>query len=612
MAGDGIPLNSELKDFLLLASRSDDQFFNSIIENLARYPVDIRTFIEADEYLGLKNVYPAIIESLEHVYHPIIDSYPHPLRVGTEYREVVLTGSLGSGKTYAAVLGILYAIYLLSCLKNPHALFGLDSASEIVFLFQSIRFQTGGVAYKLAREIIEGSKYFTVHYPKDHRIKNEILLPNNIVIRPVSGDVTAAIGMNVASVLLDEMSYMKYHVKSVYADDGGEFDQAQALYASARARIDSRFTKYGRHIVPMFLAGSARHETDFIQQKIKERNEQVKSSGKSSIYVYDKTVWQVKPWDYGDETFRVYLGSGQNPPQIVDSGNKLFESDPTIDVPIEFYSAFTSQSIVHALRDHVGIASNEIGNFIVEIEKTKACFRLDSIFATESCTFLGLDQPKARKSFIDNPRIDRVWICHLDLSRTSDSTGIAFGYVDSWDGPKPNITVAGILEVKPVEGHVIPWQAIIYFIFRLSKIVPLFGVTTDQLGYTYLREQLVPFNYRIGKVSNNPGSTIYHEFVDMIAEGRLSIANHQKTLEELLSLNVDNKTGKVTKPAGGSQDCIDAVVGLVAQLRKMARYQHNPELWVKPIPPEQIQLDDGQYQVINENLITHCKFTGVP
>jgi len=595
------PTDENLYEFLKFVVEQDDPFFNAIAENLARYPVDIRTFITDDEYLGLNNVYPAVIEALEDIYHPIVHGLDHLLRIGTQYREVVLTGSLGSGKTYAAVLGILYAIYLLSCLRNPHALFGLDSASEIVFLFQSIRFQTGGVAYKLAREIIDGSKFFTVHFPKDKYVKNEILLPNNIVIRPVSGDLTAAIGMNVATVLLDEMSYMKYHTKSVNAEDGGVYDQAQALYSSARARIDSRFIKFGRHIAPMFLAGSARHEGDFIQSKIRERSVQLLALGESPIYVYNKTAWQVKPWDYEGESFRVFLGKGQLPPQIVGEDHDLYESEHVIDVPIELLSAFNSQSITHALRDHCGVPSAETGNFIVEVEKTKATFNRKNIFATESCTFVGGDLPKVRKSFYDNPKTDRVWFCHLDLSRTIDSTGIALGYVDSWGNNCPHIIVAGLLEVKPTPGNVIPWDAIIHFLYRLSKIIPLYGVTADQVAHNYLREHLVSYGYKIAKISDTPNSTIYHEFIDLLVEGRVEIAGHPKTLSELLALNVDEKTGKVSKPAGGSKDCSDALVSLVSLLRKLPAPRHNPDHWPLPHPPELEQLPSGQYRIISSN-----------
>ncbi len=246
------PEREELRDYLVWVAAYGSPFDLAIAENLARYPVAVSEFITSDSYLGLKNVYPAVIEALEEIYHPVVDDFG-AIRIGTRYREVLLTGSLGCAKTYTSVLGILYGIYLLSCLRNPHALFGLDPSSEIVFLFQSIRFQTGGVAYKLAREIIEGSRFFTHSYPKNLRVKNEILLPNNIVIRPVSGELTAAIGMNVATVLLDEMSYMRFHAKSVQAEDGGEYDQARALYSTTRARIDSRFSKLGRYLIPMYF-----------------------------------------------------------------------------------------------------------------------------------------------------------------------------------------------------------------------------------------------------------------------------------------------------------------------------------------------------------------------
>ena len=137
----------------------------------------------------------------------------------------------------------------------------------------------------------------------------------------------------------------------------------------------------------MFLAGSARHDEDFIQGKIKERALHLSSQGKSHIYVYNKTSWQVKPWDYTGETFRVYLGREGVPPQIVLPESSLFGSDHTIDVPVELLPAFESQSITRALRDHCGIPSSEVGSFIVEIEKTRSRFDRKNIFTSESCTF---------------------------------------------------------------------------------------------------------------------------------------------------------------------------------------------------------------------------------
>ncbi len=577
---------------------SGDPFAQAVAEQLARYPVSVLEFVTGDSYLGLKNVYPAVITALEDIYHPNVDGLDNPLRIGTKYREVVLSGGIGCAKTYTSVLGILYGVYLLSCLRNPHALFGLDPNSEIVCLIQSIRYQTGGIAYKLTREIIEGSTFFTKHFPKNHQIKNEIQLPHNIVIRPVSGEQSAAIGMNIVSVLLDELSFMRYHAKSVYSEDGGEYDQARALYSATRSRIDSRFAKLGRYLIPMWLAGSARHKEDFIQAKIRDHVQLMALGKDSGIYVYNKTIWEVKPQDYPSRnTFRVYKGQGQTPPQIVDEGSPLFESEHVVDVPIELDTAFRAQPINVALRDICGIPSIEIGNFVVEMERAKSCFDRKNMFTTESCTFQGGDLPMVWKSFLANARTDRTWFCHLDLSRTTDSTGMAIGYVDKWVHNRPKIVVAGLLEVPPVPGHVVPWDAIINFIFRASKRIPLYCISADQVGYHYLVEQFPQWGFKIAKISDNPNSEIYHKFLTSLVEGDISIANHPRTIDELLALMVDEKTGKVSKPAGGTKDCVDALVGLVELLKICPRHLHDLGWWQTPHIPEMEKQSDGSFRI---------------
>lgn len=589
---------NELKQYLEWTAKSGDPFSASIAANLARYPVSIEEYITSDAYLGLKNAYPAVIESLTEIYHPIIDDLGQPLRIGTFYREVLLSGSIGSAKTYISVLGILYGIYLLSCLRNPHALFGLDPSSEIVIIFQSIRFQTGGVAYKLAREIIEGSHFFTKAFPKDQSVKSEILLPHNIKIIPVSGEQTAAIGMNVVTALLDEMSYMRFHKKSVHAEDGGEYDQARALYSTTIARVDSRFAKLGRYLIPVWLAGSARHEEDFIQAKIREAVNS--SSAGKNVYIYNKKLWEIKPWDYpSGETFRVFRGKGTLPPQIVDSESELYQSENVIDVPVELEAPFRAQPINIALRDFCGIPSAETGNFIVEIERVKSFFSLDNLFWGASCNLRGGDWPKLRKIIVENLVTDKPWFCHLDLSRTGDSTGLALGYVERWENSRPQIVVAGILQVNPLEGHVIPWDMIMCLLYKLSEYIPLRGVSADQVGYHFLAEHLVPYGYRIAKISDNPSSDIYHKFLNTLMEGGISIARHNTALSELLALNVDEKTGKVSKPAGGSKDCIDAVVGLVELIKLLRPIRHDLSLWPTPRPPETKRMPVGGYQLAN-------------
>jgi hypothetical protein len=97
------------------------------------------------------------------------------------------------------------------------------------------------------------------------------------------------------------------------------------------------------------------------------------------------------------------------------------------------------------------------------------------------------------------------------MSRSGDSTGIALGYLDEWVNNRPQYVVSGIIEVKPAVGAVIPWDNIRNFLFELTKISPLYAISADQIGYNYLREQVVPYGYRIAKISDNPSSDIFHD-----------------------------------------------------------------------------------------------------
>ncbi len=283
---------------------------------------------------------------------------------------------------------------------------------------------------------------------------------------------------------------------------------------------------------------------------------------------------------------------------VVEKDSEFYGSEYVIDVPMELSAAFNAQPINTALRDLCGIPSREVGNFIVEIERTKSYFDRRNVFSLDACTFLEGDLPKVWRSFLDTAVTDRPWFCHLDLSRTSDSTGIAIGYVDNWINSRPQIVVAGLLEVPPAPGRIIPWDAIICFIFRFSKVVPLYGVSADQIGYHYLAEQLVPYGYKIARISDNPRSEMYHNFLNTLMEGDISIAKHSKTIDELLALNVDEKTGKVEKPSGGSKDCVDALVGLVELMKSIPTFRHELHTWIKPNPPELVCSQDGEYGIV--------------
>ena len=132
--------------FLVQAARH----FLSLHDERDRYallPVDIRTFVESKGFLNSRSVlYPVVMEELRE------------LNSG-KYDEAVLTGAIGTGKSTIALFTTAYQLYVLSCLKDPHRLFSLDPASEIVFAFQSLnKMLAKSIDYERFRSMLTASR----------------------------------------------------------------------------------------------------------------------------------------------------------------------------------------------------------------------------------------------------------------------------------------------------------------------------------------------------------------------------------------------------------------------------------------------------------------------
>ncbi|WP_413854793.1 hypothetical protein, partial [Candidatus Ruminimicrobium bovinum] len=98
----------------------------AMAEGYESVPVDIVTFINDPRYMGAiygGTIYPYWIERLKQVY-------PNPLY--SPYQEVLITGAIGIGKSSISILGILYDLYRVTLLKDPHKKFKLIPTTPIV------------------------------------------------------------------------------------------------------------------------------------------------------------------------------------------------------------------------------------------------------------------------------------------------------------------------------------------------------------------------------------------------------------------------------------------------------------------------------------------------
>ena len=112
--------------------------YNSLLyEDYKEIPVDIITFISDDRYLGnawkdangkLK-LYPFWQDKLKELF---------PDNLTTSVNNLIESGARGLGKSEVAVTVMLYLMYRLMCLKNPHQFLHLKPTEKVCFAFMNI------------------------------------------------------------------------------------------------------------------------------------------------------------------------------------------------------------------------------------------------------------------------------------------------------------------------------------------------------------------------------------------------------------------------------------------------------------------------------------------
>jgi hypothetical protein len=554
------------------------QHFLSVRHEVDRYallPVDIQTFVESQGFLHRRDVlYPAVMEELRE------------LNSG-KYDEAVLTGAIGTGKSTIALFTTAYQLYVLSCLKDPHRLFSLDPASEIVFAFQSLnKMLADSIDYKRFRTMIEGSAYFAHHFPFRKSLGSEMVFPKNIVVRPLSGNVNAAIGSNIFGGIIDEVNFMAVVEQSKKAADGGAFDQANEMYNAIVRRRKSRFMAAGGQLPGVLcLVSSKRYPGEFTDRKQVEARDEVARTGNTRIFTYDRRLWEIKPeGTYGKERFKLFLGDVSRKPRILETEAEVAAEDTglVMEVPEEFRSEFT-RDILSAIRDIAGSATFALHPFIVNTEAVAKAFGVrQSVLSTQETDFVAA-RPLLYPNRIVRP--DEPRLAHVDLGLTGDSAGVAVGWVEGFANvPRsdntfemmPIINFDLILEVKPPQGGEIEFENIRKLFYKLREAgMNLKWISFDTYQSADSIQLLRQKGFVTGPYSMDATSTAYDFTKAAFYDGRIRAPLHDKALSEMVRLERKPQNGLIDHPPNFSKDCSDAVAGVVFGLT------NRREIWVR-------------------------------
>lgn len=544
-----------------------------------RTPVDMETFMFDEAYLGLdrEEIYPGVIDLLNE-----IDS--------DKYNECVLGGALGIGKTTAANIFTARGIYKLSCMRHPQTTYGLVSRSAITFTIQSVRLGTAKKAvFQELGQYIRNSPYFTRIYPYDKYLQSELLFrEQRVSVFPVSSSTTGVISMNVIGGQLDEANFFQKITKSKSseADADGSFDQAKKLYLALARRRKSRFAKLGHVPGMFFIISSANYPDDFTSRKAAEA--EMMGGPDPGIYVWVKSLWDVKQGQYLDEKFRVQIGTDMIRSKVLAAGEQGHPDCEVIEVPMDFHADFVKDT-EGSIRDFAGRTSRALQPFLPNRDKVRDCMDLAeqqgfvNPFLEDTYDLsLGIPRPDRSKLRLD---VDAPRACHVDLGLKRDAAGIAIGHVvgikqverKTPGGPVhidflPVVAYDIILRVVPPPGGEIEFAMIRKLIRDLRDVyhLPIRYVTFDGFQSTDSRQILKTEGFITDYLSVDVGLDRYNAAKDAIYDERLLMHKNQFLAAELAGLQYTTTKGgtkqKVDHRPDGSKDVADAVVGVYALL----------------------------------------------
>lgn len=540
-------------------------------------PVDFQTFVESEYLLDKAGVL-----------------WPHVMKEGCEincgkYVEVVLTGGIGVAKSTLALYTQAYQLYVLTCMKNPHEAFDLDPSSEILIVFQSITKDLAkDVDYGRFRAMIDDSPYFRAYAPYDTERASDMRFTNSrIVIKPVAGHDTAAIGQNVIGGVLDEVNFMAVTENSKMTKDGTTYDQAMQNYNSIARRRESRFMQKGELPGMLCLVSSRNYPGQFTDKKEQEARTNPR------IYIYDKRLWEIRPERFCGDRFKVFIGDQTRKPRILADGDLVSVNDTPLimEVPVEYKRTFEND-LLPALRDVAGVATQALHPFMLNSDAVAACFGKSlSILSREDCDFVKTTVMKYPKRIV-NPNEFRF--AHIDLAVTKDSAGVSVGHVPGFKNCSrgdhietlPIVQYDCILEVRPPQGDEIKFENIRELIYSLrDKLgLPIRWVSFDQYQSKDSMQIMAGKGFSTGYMSMDTDTHAYDFLKQAFYDGRVIAPTHPKALHECITLEFDAKKNKIDHPPHSSKDVSDSMAGVALGLAKRIEIWHRHKVPLTCIP----------------------------
>ena len=535
--------------------------FNEFLEALQddhfnERPVDARTFVEGEAYLGqppLSDIQYDIVEAMSQIYRKedLINIMGED--AGSKYydkytkNEIILQLGKGSGKDFTSTVACSYIVYKLLCLKDPAKYFGKPSGDAIDLINVAINAQQAkNVFFKGFKSKIERSPWFVGKY---YAKADSVEFDKSITVYSGHSERESHEGLNLLLAVLDEISGFASEVNT--GNEQGK--TADNIYKAFRGSVDSRFPDLGKVVLLSF----PRFPGDFISEKYDD----VIAEKEVIERTHKFTINPLLPEDSPDNTFEISWDEDQiisyKYPGVFALKRPTWEVNPTRKID-DFMIAFMTD-LGDAMMRFACVPTFASDAFFKQVEKVRSCMTLRNPVDN----FRRFDE-----AFKPDP--DKVYYVHADLAQKHDKCAVAIAHVDKWvniqvinnyEQVAPIVVVDAVAWWEPkVEGPV-NLSEVKQWIQNLRRLGFNIGmVSFDRWQSFDIQNELKQVGMRTDTVS--VAKKHYEDMAMLVYEERLAMPAIELLFDELTQLKI-MKNNRVDHPRKKSKDLADAVCGAI-------------------------------------------------
>jgi hypothetical protein len=570
--------------------------FNDFLEALQddhfnEMPVDARTFVEGEDYLGqppLSDIQYDIVEAMSQIYRKEdlvnIMGEEKGLRYYDKYtkNEIILQLGKGSGKDFTSTVACSYIVYKLLCLKDPAKYFGKPSGDAIDLINVAINAQQAkNVFFKGFKSKIERSPWFAGKY---NAKADSIEFDKSITVYSGHSERESHEGLNLLLAVLDEISGFASEVGT--GNEQGK--TAENIYKAFRGSVDSRFPDLGKVVLLSF----PRYPGDFIS----ERYDDVVAEKEVIERTHRFTINPLLPEDNPDNFFEISWDEDQitsyKYPGVFALKRPTWEVNPTRKID-DFMIAFMTD-LGDAMMRFACVPTFASDSFFKQVDKVRSCMTLRNPVDN----FKRFDE-----SFKPDP--DKVYYVHADLAQKHDKCAVAIAHVDKWvniqvinnyEQVAPIVVVDAVAWWEPkVEGPV-NLSEVKQWIQNLRRLGFNIGmVSFDRWQSFDIQNELKQVGMRTDTVS--VAKKHYEDMAMLVYEERLAMPSIELLFDELTQLKI-MKNNRVDHPRKKSKDLADAVCGAIFGAISHTPKDQNQVIEVHTISDRPKQVDTNNNNVI--------------